>query len=407
LAKVDGDSGSWVVSHRTHKLCGYIFARVEGLELGYMLPIEPVFDNISAKMSEGIKLEVDVPDGATIRRLGEMREEKLKESGEVPEHPPRPAPVPPPNSTKEIAGNRSDDSLEALTPKVEASSIVLSPLQSMGIPVNSSNVTGDSRKFNNALSSVYVQFASPIQQEGNPGKTVGTPGQKSPEMEQISGPFHQAAASQVYSSNTVATCDEILEAPFRDRNLHGEAGQSSSFGLNNSQQIGAGQVSHQSLNPHRELMMTKEPTYSQFSRGSHKGLPNWIPPPSRQAPERPRMEPTSNPVQLAGNKLQPPTISVTKPRRITLGSRLVILAFEIKMVWRDRLSRIPLEVVFVLPFWFLFIGFLTYFVVRKSHFSNGAKAGSIIGAALLLPAFWGIIYYHYLDVKRRQRLLAS
>ena len=49
-----------------------------------MLPIEPVFDDISAKMSEGIELEVDVLDGATIRRLGEMREEKLKESGEVP-----------------------------------------------------------------------------------------------------------------------------------------------------------------------------------------------------------------------------------------------------------------------------------------------------------------------------------
>ena len=250
--------------------------------------------------------------------------------------------------------------------------------------------------FNNALSSVYVQFTSPIQQEGNPGKTVGTPGQKSPEMEQISGPFHQAAASQVYSSNTVATFDEILEVPFLDRNLHGEAGPSSSFGLNNSQQIGAGQVPHQS--------MTKEPTYSQLSRGSHKGLPNWIPPPSRQAPERPRTEPTSNPVQLAGNELQPP---ITKPRRITLGSRLVISAFEKNMVLRDRLSRIPREVVFVLPFWFLFIGFLTYFVVKKSHFSNGAKAGSIIGAALLLPAYWGIIYYLYLDVRGRQRVLAS
>jgi hypothetical protein len=380
---------------------------VEGLELGYMLPIEPVFDNISAKMSEGIKLKVDVPDGATIRRLGEMREEKLKELGEVPEHPSRPAPVPPPNSTKEIAANQSGDFLEARTQKVKANSIALSPLPSMGMPFNSSNVPGDSRKFNNAPSSVYVQVTSPIQQERNPRKIVGTPGQKSPEMEQISGPFHQAAATQVYSSNTVATFDEILEVPFRDHNLHGEAGPSSSFGVDNSQQIGAGQVPLQSLNPHRELMMTEEPTYSQLSRGSHKGLPNWIPPPSRQAPERPRTEPTSNPVQLAGNELQPPTISATKPRRITRGSRLVILAFEIRMVWRDRLSRIPREVVFVLLFWFLFIGFLTYFILRKSHFSNGAKAGSIIGAALLLPAYWGIIYYHYLDVKRRQRLLAS
>jgi hypothetical protein len=407
LAEVDGDSGSWVVSQTTHKLCGYIFAKVEGLELGYMLPIEPVFDNISTKMSEGIKLKVDVPDGATIRRLGEMREEKLKELGEVPERLSRPAPVPPPNSTKEIAANRSDDFLEAPTPKVKANSIALSPLQSMGMPVNSSNVPGDSRKFNNAPSSVYVQFTSPIQQEGNPGKTVGTPGQNPPEMEQISGPFQQAAASRVYSSNTVATFDEILEVPFRDRNLHGEARPSSSFGVDNSQQIGAGQAPLQLLNPHRELMMTEEPTYSQLSRGSHSDLPSWIPPPSRQAPERPRTEPTANPVQLAGNELESPTISVTTPRRITLGSRLAILAFEIKMVWRDLLSRIPREVVFALPFWFLFIGFLIYFMVRKSHFSNGAKAGSIIGAALILPAYWGIICYYYLDVKRRQRPLAS
>lgn len=407
MAKVDGDSGSWVVSQTTHKLCGYIFAKVEGLELGYMLPIEPVFGNISAKMSEGIKLKVDVPDGATIRRLGEMREEKLKELGEVPEHPSRPAPVPPPNSTKEVAANRSGDFLEAPTQKVKANSIALSPLPSMGMPFNSSNVPGDSRKFNNVPSSVYAQVTSPIQQERNPGKIVGTPGQKSPEMEQISGPFHQAAASQVYSSNTVATFDEILEVPFRDRNLHGEAGPSSSFGVDNSQQIGAGQVPLQSLNPHRELMMTEGPTYSQLSRGSHTDLSSWIFLLSRQALERPRTEPTSNPVQLAGNELQPPTTSVTTPRRITLGSRLAILAFEIKMVWRDLLSRIPREVVFALPFWFLFIGFLIYFMVRKSHFSNGAKAGSIIGAALILPAYWGIICYYYLDVKRRQRPLAS
>ncbi|KAG9232462.1 hypothetical protein BJ875DRAFT_514462 [Amylocarpus encephaloides] len=66
---VDGDSGSWIVSQTTHKLCGYIFAKVDGIELSYMLPIEPVLDDISKELSGMNKLDVDIPDGATIRRL--------------------------------------------------------------------------------------------------------------------------------------------------------------------------------------------------------------------------------------------------------------------------------------------------------------------------------------------------
>jgi len=61
----DGDSGSWVV--RDHKLCGYIFARLDGAAWAYMVPIEPVFDEISRVFSKDIEVKVDVPDAATIK----------------------------------------------------------------------------------------------------------------------------------------------------------------------------------------------------------------------------------------------------------------------------------------------------------------------------------------------------
>ncbi|KAE9365952.1 hypothetical protein N431DRAFT_87211 [Stipitochalara longipes BDJ] len=59
-----GDSGSWVV--RDHKLCGYIFARLDGVALAYMLPIEPVFGEISRLFSKDAEVKVDVPDATTI-----------------------------------------------------------------------------------------------------------------------------------------------------------------------------------------------------------------------------------------------------------------------------------------------------------------------------------------------------
>ncbi|KAL2068903.1 hypothetical protein VTL71DRAFT_15241 [Oculimacula yallundae] len=43
---VDGDSGSWVVSQSDNELCGYIFARVVGLEWAYMLPICTIIEDI-------------------------------------------------------------------------------------------------------------------------------------------------------------------------------------------------------------------------------------------------------------------------------------------------------------------------------------------------------------------------
>jgi hypothetical protein len=51
-----------------NKVCGYIFAILEGEPCAYVLPIEPVFAEISSYMS-GSKLSVDVPDAATVETL--------------------------------------------------------------------------------------------------------------------------------------------------------------------------------------------------------------------------------------------------------------------------------------------------------------------------------------------------
>lgn len=55
----DGDSGSWVV--RDGKLCGYIFCRVVGLPLAYMLPIEPVIKDITRIFSSDTSAIVAIP----------------------------------------------------------------------------------------------------------------------------------------------------------------------------------------------------------------------------------------------------------------------------------------------------------------------------------------------------------
>jgi hypothetical protein len=51
-----------------NKVCGYIFAILEGEPCAYILPIEPVFAEISSYMS-GSRLSVDVPDAATVETL--------------------------------------------------------------------------------------------------------------------------------------------------------------------------------------------------------------------------------------------------------------------------------------------------------------------------------------------------
>jgi hypothetical protein len=55
-----------------NKVCGYIFAILEGEPCAYMLPIEPVFAEISRYMS-GSSLYVDVPDAATFETLKKTR----------------------------------------------------------------------------------------------------------------------------------------------------------------------------------------------------------------------------------------------------------------------------------------------------------------------------------------------
>jgi len=54
---------------RDSKVCGYIFGRLDEEPWAYMLPIEPVFDEISRCMSRESKLKVDVSDAATIETL--------------------------------------------------------------------------------------------------------------------------------------------------------------------------------------------------------------------------------------------------------------------------------------------------------------------------------------------------
>jgi hypothetical protein len=76
----DGDSGSWVI--RDHKLCGYIFSRIQGQPWAYMLPIETVFEDISKVLSTDTHLRVRIPTAAEISQKRELalKMEKLVKS---------------------------------------------------------------------------------------------------------------------------------------------------------------------------------------------------------------------------------------------------------------------------------------------------------------------------------------
>jgi hypothetical protein len=64
----DGDSGSWVL--RNSKVCGCIFARLDGLPWGYMLPIEPILKEISRVYSiDGNQVKVQIPDAHTMEHI--------------------------------------------------------------------------------------------------------------------------------------------------------------------------------------------------------------------------------------------------------------------------------------------------------------------------------------------------
>lgn len=89
-----GDSGSWVV--KDHKLCGYIFATLDPQPWAYMLSIEPVFDEISSLFSKATKVDVDLPDAATIKswsspspaQTAEPRVEMNSDNRRAANHPP-------------------------------------------------------------------------------------------------------------------------------------------------------------------------------------------------------------------------------------------------------------------------------------------------------------------------------
>jgi hypothetical protein len=69
---VEGDSGSWVV--RDDRLCGYIFSRVVDSFWAYMLPIEPILEdirqtlNMEPSTSLGISTSSETSPGATFSR---------------------------------------------------------------------------------------------------------------------------------------------------------------------------------------------------------------------------------------------------------------------------------------------------------------------------------------------------
>ncbi|PVH88703.1 hypothetical protein DL98DRAFT_622199 [Cadophora sp. DSE1049] len=67
----EGDSGSWVVCQTTRKLCGYVFARISGLEEAYMLPIGPTLSEIRkvASKAQGKTVVVEVPNLETINAM--------------------------------------------------------------------------------------------------------------------------------------------------------------------------------------------------------------------------------------------------------------------------------------------------------------------------------------------------
>jgi hypothetical protein len=275
---VDGDSGSWIVSQTTHKLCGYVFAKVDEFELAYMLPIEPVFNDISEEFSKKTKCSIDVPDGATIRRLGDMTEDKyIEELGKAPERPSRSPPAPPASLTNRERLGGPDDSLEHL-PKVNSNFY-----QSAS---SASKSTGPS--------SDHVQPVLSVRREEKAIEPASpsAPAQKSPEMQQIGSPFGSYQPLTPYLNRPVAT-NQALELPLPsheqplskpNRPSQEAVGSSSSIRRDNSDDLGPPQASR---NPYKASMMIIKTAPAQVPSSGHIGS---LPPPSRTAPEVPQAE---------------------------------------------------------------------------------------------------------------------
>ena len=381
---MDGDSGSWIVSQTTYKLCGYVFAKVDEFELAYMLPIEPVFNDISEEFSKKTKCSVDVPDGATIRRMEDTMEDKyIEELGQAPEPPARSPPAPPASLTNRERLGGPDDSLERL-PKVNSNSLAFEFYQS---GFSASKAAGPS--------SDHVQPAFSVRREemAVAPDSPGAAAQKSPEMQQIGSPFGSYPPPLYpplypYLNRPVATDQTLgLPLPGHEKPLskpnhpsQEEEGLSSSIRRDNSDDVGPPQASR---NPYKASMTAIKPAPAQLPSSGHIGS---LHPPSRMAPEVPQVEHESG-------------FSRHRKPSITKGFW--------RMAWLDWLSAIfatSLALVILLgPL--AASGYLIYFIVRKRHFSTVAKVFSILGAVSIGPVLVYIPLY-MLNIHRKMRQLA-
>jgi hypothetical protein len=353
-----------------------------------MLPIEHVFNDISEEFSKKTKCSVDVPDGATIRRLGDRTEDKyIEELGQAPKPPSRSPPAPPASLTNRERLGGPDDSLEHL-PQVNSNSLALDPAPALGIATNAVQFV-DSRTQSIENWRMFYQLASSVSKATGPssdhvqpafsvrreGKAIepaspSAPAQKSPEMQQIGSPFGSYPPLTSYLNRPVAT-NEILELPLPahkkplskpNHPFQEEAGPSSSTRRDNSDDLGLPPASR---NPYRASMMTMKPAPAQLPSSGHIGS---LPPPSRKAPTVPRVE-------------HPSGVSLHQKPSIIKGFRKFVRRYCCTIFASPLLLAILLG-----PF--AASGYLIYFIVRKRHFSTVAKGFSIWGAvsiSLVLP----------------------
>ena len=342
---MDGDSGSWIVSQTTYKLCGYVFAKVDEFELAYMLPIEPVFNDISEEFSKKTKCSVDVPDGATIRRMEDTMEDKyIEELGQAPEPPARSPPAPPASLTNRERLGGPDDSLERL-PKVNSNSLAFEFYQSV---FPASKAAGPS--------SDHVQPAFSVRREemAVAPDSPGAAAQKSPEMQQIGSPFGSYPPPlypPLYLNRPVATNQTF--PPWA------------------------------SGNPSEASMMAIKPAPAQLPSSGHIGS---LHPPSRMAPEVPQVEHESG---------------FSRHRKPSITKGFWRMA---RLDWLSTIFATSLALVIVLGS-LAASGYLIYFIVRKRHFSTVAKVFSILGAVSIGPVLVYIPLY-MLNIHRKMRQLA-
>jgi hypothetical protein len=400
---VDGDSGSWVVSQTSHKLCGYVFAKVDEFELAYMLPIEPVFNDISGELSKKTRCSVNVPDGATIRRLGDMMEDKfIEELGQAPEPPSRSPPTPPaflPNRER-LGGHYG--SLEDF-PTVGSNSLALEPPTAQGIATNAVQFVDYTtqpienwRMFNQSAfsaskatgpSSNHVQPVFSARREEKEIEPA-SPSTSAHEMQQIGSSFGSSLPWVPYLTKPV-TANQTSELPLPghekplsmpNRPSQEEAGPSSSRRENSDD---LGRPPEASRNPYRASMMTTKATPAQLPSSGHVGS---LPAPNRIAPKVPQIG-----SDFDSHRYQRPS----RPSRPSIAMQF--------WIWVQRY----LFMIFASLFSALILfgplgasGYLIYFMVRKRHFSTVAKVFSILGA-VSMGQVGTVCFYLYLRNRTR------